>query len=61
MTCSHCAKCEAHGYPRHEVPEWYAFTVHLWCPVKGKSVNFNDTCDKHEPGEPRKVRDDADW
>jgi len=58
-TCKSCAKCEAHGYPRRRMPEWYCFTVHYVCSAKGEHTNPRNTCGEYEPGEPRKVADDV--
>lgn len=59
LTCSNCAMCEAHGYPPEGV-EKTAFTVSLWCSETDESTGPYDSCDKHEIGEPRIVRDDMD-
>lgn len=57
--CCNCKHCEAHGYPPEGV-EKIAFTVYLWCPLKDAHVNPYDTCELHEEGEPKIVRDDVD-
>ena len=59
LTCSNCDKCEAHGYPPEDV-EKTAFTVSLWCSETSESTGPYESCDKHELGEPRIVRDDMD-
>ena len=61
-TCSECGRCEVHGYPPEGAPDWYAFTAYLWCPVRNRHVDSTvRACDEFAEGEPKVVRDDADW
>lgn len=59
LTCFNCDKCEAHGYQPYGM-ERTVFTVSLWCSETDESTGPYDSCDKHQIGEPRIVRDDVD-
>lgn len=53
-----CKHAEIHGYPAHDTPDWVG-TLSLWCPIK--QIHHCEHCERYEKGEPKKVRDDADW
>lgn len=58
--CLVCARGETHGHPRHEVPDWYAYTVSFRCPLKGHRDPYAGPCELFERGVPKKVCDDVD-
>ena len=60
MMCGTCAKGELHGFPRHEVPDWYCFTVSFYCPIKHHHNIHKVACEEYAKGEPTKVGDDVD-
>lgn len=59
LTYSNCDKCDAHGYPPKGM-EKTAFTISLWCSETDESKSPYESCDKHQIGEPRIMRDDVD-